>query len=142
MTPLEIFDAVVEHAYKQGGPAFVRFTRNDQDLACTYRNDNGRKCFIGALISDEDYRPEMDTNTLPIGGVVHNFTHLPPWMSDTVNTALMGRLQQAHDCAAFAEPDDAAFMAKIEPALRAVAHIYKLDTTSLDKNIVARRTPR
>ena len=143
MTPQQIFDAVVEHTYKQGGPAFRLLNVADPtDVACTYRNANGRKCFIGALISDEDYRPEMDANVLPIGRVVQHFKHLPPWMSDKVNIDVMARLQRAHDCAAFAEPSDAAFMKKIEPALRAVAAIYDLDTTSLDKNIVARRTPQ
>ena len=48
------FDTMVDHLYKQGGPAI-----NDIG-GCLYRGPNGSKCAIGCLIPDEEYKDSME----------------------------------------------------------------------------------
>jgi hypothetical protein len=49
----EAFNVAVEHLRKQGRPAL-------KDYNCHYRTEEGNKCAIGALISDEFYSPDME----------------------------------------------------------------------------------
>lgn len=49
MTNQELFDKVVAHARKQKAKA------SDINGRCMYRTEDGKKCFIGALIPDEQY---------------------------------------------------------------------------------------
>jgi hypothetical protein len=51
----EIFDKVVAHARKQNCKAI-----NSETAECRYRTDDGRKCFIGALIPDELYDSKIE----------------------------------------------------------------------------------
>lgn len=53
MTNQQIFDAVVEHAAKQ-------YAKSEKKDTCLYRHPDGRKCFVGALIDDEDYEVTME----------------------------------------------------------------------------------
>ena len=53
-TKQEIFDKVVKHAREQG----VRST--DLEGNCRYKNPNGNKCFIGALIPDSEYSEDIE----------------------------------------------------------------------------------
>jgi len=57
MTLQEIFDKVVQHARTQGYRA-----TNSRGM-CQYRY-GGRKCFIGALIPDEDYEEAMEVSAV------------------------------------------------------------------------------
>jgi hypothetical protein len=54
------FDTALAHLRKQGQRAV-----EDQhsDAGCVYRSPEGLKCAIGALISDEDYNPNMEQLT-------------------------------------------------------------------------------
>jgi hypothetical protein len=52
--PQVVFDTVCEHALKQN----VR-CKNEKNY-CMYRNENGMKCFGGALIPDDQYDPNME----------------------------------------------------------------------------------
>ena len=53
MTKQEIFDTVVTHLRAQG-------IRSMRGCTCVYRGPEGRKCAIGALIPDEDFKPEWE----------------------------------------------------------------------------------
>ena len=65
MNKQEIFDTVVEHARKQGCKAI------DVKNGCLYRAPDGKKCFVGALFTDDEYDPGMEQETvssLIVGG--------------------------------------------------------------------------
>lgn len=55
MTRQEAFDIMVKHLRQQGCRAI-------SNGVCRYRGDNGTKCAVGALISDEQYE-RMTRNT-------------------------------------------------------------------------------
>lgn len=90
MNKQEIFDAVVTHHFAQKAKCA-------EDDLCMYRGPEGRKCFVGALISDEDYRPSMDDGSKPTGieAMVSEYPHLPQWMRDEVE--FLTKLQHVHD---------------------------------------------
>ena len=51
-----IFDKVATHFLSMTAPS----SAPDKSM-CYYRDpDNGNRCFVGALIQDEDYRPEIE----------------------------------------------------------------------------------
>lgn len=50
----EVFDTVVLHLLKQEAKA------EGEDGECLYRDPEGRKCAVGCLIPDEQYRDHME----------------------------------------------------------------------------------
>lgn len=55
MTTLqEIFDRICDHAVTQNSVS------SDEDGGCLYRHPDGRRCFVGVLISDEAYDPSIE----------------------------------------------------------------------------------
>ena len=52
-TAQEVFDQVATHLLKQK-------TRSTSENGCAYRGPNGLKCAAGCLISDEEYKPDME----------------------------------------------------------------------------------
>lgn len=55
MTNQEAFDTMVRHARRQG----KRSETLDKDH-CLYRGPEGLMCFVGAIIPDDEYKPEWD----------------------------------------------------------------------------------
>lgn len=60
MTEQEAFDIVVKHLFGQKRPSTSR------NGVCAYRGEKGHKCAIGALISDEEYAPELENKVVTI----------------------------------------------------------------------------
>lgn len=61
-TPLtlqEAFNKIWERA-KDKVKAIERFNEDPALTGCRYRASNGKKCFVGVLIPDEQYTPEME----------------------------------------------------------------------------------
>lgn len=91
MTPLEIATTTIQGLINQGGPAWGIYH-------CLYRTPEGRKCVVGQLISDEDYIPQMEDNTIDelfditIFGATINF---PPYFREHIQ--LLRDLQTLHD---------------------------------------------
>lgn len=85
-----IFDTVVRHLGKQGGPAV------DESGICSYRAPDGKKCAVGCLLPDEMYRTSMDNNNegVSVTGLVETF-EVPAYFHE--NLELLQRLQSAHD---------------------------------------------
>jgi hypothetical protein len=54
MTKQEQFNKVVAHARKQGEVAVNSYGE------CQYRAEDGAKCFVGCLIPDDIYEPDME----------------------------------------------------------------------------------
>ena len=87
MTNQELFDAVVAHARAQNARAL-------DGGSCRYRTRDGLKCFAGALIADEHYRPELE------GRAVYNIDVERALVRSGVTDAqisLVGDLQSVHD---------------------------------------------
>lgn len=59
MTAQEVFDTVVRHLHTQGKQAY-------DDGGCRYRTDDGLRCAVGCLISDEEYVLNMEGNTVAL----------------------------------------------------------------------------
>lgn len=88
MTAQEVFDTAVTGVINQGGPALAMATRS-----CRFRGDNGRKCAVGWLISDEDYDPRMESFTFPT-----LLEAYPETLRDLVpHQKLLKELQLSHD---------------------------------------------
>lgn len=77
--------------------------RDDEIVSCKYRGPDGLKCYIGHIILDGDYRPEMEG---AIGSdILHKLSKLRPEVygdldfdATVVDTGLFNKLQSAHDC--------------------------------------------
>jgi len=88
MTLQEVFDKVVQHARTQGKQAI---TSRGQ---CRYRTPDGLKCFIGALIPDEVYGPDMERMR------VCALMEIDPDISrmfEGINPYQLDQLQRIHD---------------------------------------------
>lgn len=98
MTLQEIFDKVVAHARAQKAQAIDEFGM------CWYRGLNGTKCFIGALIPDELYRPEFEGQAC-FNNCVRAAAGLEAYDPDDPfnQMKLATRLQGLHDCSPIEE---------------------------------------
>jgi hypothetical protein len=78
------FDIAVSGIIAQGG-------RSDSDGGtCAFRGERGRKCAIGFLIKDEDYRPEFETFGL---------TNVITATNIRLDLGFMLAMQELHDAA-------------------------------------------
>jgi len=64
MTNQELFDVVIAHARSQNARAI-------ENEVCSYRTVEGLKCFAGALIKDEFYRPDLERYGAQFSNVQH-----------------------------------------------------------------------
>lgn len=87
MTDQEAYETVCRHLLTQRQKSRAEV---GGDVVCAYRGEDGRKCAIGCLISDDQYRPDMECNT--VRGLVesHGLVLCP-------STALLRDLQVLHD---------------------------------------------
>lgn len=85
MKKQEVFDAVAKHLIRQNRPAQV-------EGSCKYRTPSGLKCAAGCLITDCEYKPEMEglgVESLCVSG------DLPERLKPHVK--LLSVLQRVHD---------------------------------------------
>lgn len=87
MTNQEAFDTMVRHLRKQG-----RKSQDDERQTCLYRGPNGLKCAVGALIPDEEYRPEWDEKGMSASKIVKCCHAL-----QGVDSNLLSIMQTIHD---------------------------------------------
>lgn len=66
MNAQEVFDKVVNHLRQQGkkSQGLVSSSRNAGDTFCMYRNPEGLKCAVGALIEEDEYSPSFELHLL------------------------------------------------------------------------------
>ena len=110
MNGQEVFDTVLRHLRTKG----VQCMENGE---CTYRNEDGHKCGIGALIDGEDYAPIME------GRIACELQTKFGLLQD-IDTELLGRLQHAHDTND--HWDENGFPSRGEIYMAEVADIYHL----------------
>jgi hypothetical protein len=103
-----IFDRVADHFLGMSGPA------QNHKGDCVYRTDDGNRCFVGALIKDEDYDPLFEGLALNtsqsstyrdryaslreavMSSLTKDYPDLPESMPDDV-LFLLADLQTVHD---------------------------------------------
>jgi hypothetical protein len=87
----DVFNQVVAHARKQK----VRAVNNNNTNTCVFRSPDGLKCFLGCLISDDEYMEEMEglwfDDVLSLAGVETG-------VNDIDKLSFYRRLQRIHDC--------------------------------------------
>ena len=92
MTQQQALDAVTAHLFRQGHRA--TYTVPEGAEFCAYRTEQGDKCAIGYLISDEHYTPEMEGSGVE-GLRIHGGFNLSDL--DGLDTLFLGDLQNVHD---------------------------------------------
>lgn len=88
----QAFDFVVEGLAKQGGPSF-----GPAPGTCMYRGEEGRKCALGLVIRDEDYRPKLEGNSVP--ALMNELEGTPSWSLIANHLNFWKGMQRAHDTA-------------------------------------------
>ena len=90
MTVQEVFDAVCRHAAQMKRQSVMA-----GGTRCMYRGACGERCFVGALIRDEEYNPKMDD----IGGNAVSGLIAKGWLPARLieHEDLLCRLQHVHD---------------------------------------------
>ncbi|WP_216726143.1 hypothetical protein [Hymenobacter siberiensis] len=89
----DTFNAVWAHS-----KTMTHRSYNAARQVCMYRNDDGNKCFFGALIPDERYETQMEGNVA--GDVLNIFSTLSELLFDqgySVADGFINGLQGAHD---------------------------------------------
>lgn len=115
MTNQEMFDRVVAHARAQKRHAISHYR------GCLYHGSNGVRCFIGALIPDDKYKPELEGQAATSQAVQEAAGYTP----EQVVLAL--RLQSVHD--QYAVPD-------WEKRFRSLAAYFNLTYTPPHEHMV------
>lgn len=98
-TRQSIFDTVAKHLLTQKCKSQI-----PNGSMCSYRGDKGRMCAVGALIPDEIYKPEFESNG--VHRLIDKHSHNMPedfakFLSQNEN--LLEELQSIHD---LWQPDD------------------------------------
>lgn len=89
-----IFTTVAEHLLTQNKKSL---SERDGDLQCAYRGDDGLKCAVGILITDEHYLPKLEGRAA-CAAAVHRALELSLGISvDKDTETLLVALQGIHD---------------------------------------------
>lgn len=129
----EAFDLIWrEFVVNKSEPSYVPSRPADADLCsvrCLYRDPRGNACFIGKLIPDAVYVPELEglgvqalTRSTRFKRVA---TVLSPLLSDA-GTETLSELQYIHDNAAARHKGGKAYYEHMRKALVTFANMYEL----------------
>ena len=64
MTSQAILNTVAAHLLKQGVKSLSPDASHDEGNNCAYRSPEGLSCAVGCLISDDEYRSEMESKNI------------------------------------------------------------------------------
>ena len=97
-TPQSLFTTVARHLLTQ----MERSVRDAPDApgnGCAYRGDDGRKCAVGCLIPDEQYRPKFEGINVSQPGTTAKALRAAAGIGekDLRTITLADRLQALHD---------------------------------------------
>jgi hypothetical protein len=126
----EVFDHVVAHLHEQGVRAAKLMPDGDVDH-CMYRDDEGRACAVGALLSEEEAsrigaaRQAKSVLSLSELGLLP--ARLCPYVGNIRGVGLLGELQSLHDT----RPDLRSY--DVARSLRVVAAKFNLSPASVDR---------
>ncbi len=104
--PKDIFNYVVDHLRRQGCQSLVNHEGN-----CAYRGKGGTMCAVGALITDDEYDPTWEGNSIDL---LFEKDLLTPDLKNRIqpNLEMLADLQKFHD--AYLQYEDGVFTAKAE----------------------------
>ncbi len=135
MTNQEIFDLVVPAIIKQGRPSRSETPVFNKDgemtNGCRYRSEDGAKCAIGMLITDEEYAmygAEIEDNKA--SEAISYIPRLNLWLAEPVegfDKRFLDELQRAHDNALSQENYPSVFINNFKRRCRNVALDFDLD---------------
>lgn len=95
----EVFNKIKAHLLSQKKRSVFQPAQSSiLETTCAYRGDDGLKCAVGCLISDEAYTPEIELNYSDSSIVRDALTKSGIEMTDTMRL-MIGRLQRIHDVA-------------------------------------------
>lgn len=120
LTPQQFFDNALFGIRAQGGPAY-----NAGLNKCFYRMPSGEKCNFGHNISDKDYKPEMEKQSL------HSDT-FRSWFENNpqIHQDFAASVQNIHDWAAkHCYREGTEFMLMFEEQMEQFALMNNLDYT-------------
>jgi hypothetical protein len=86
----EVFNRVATHMLTQ-------MKRSMRYKMCAYRGDNGLKCAVGCLISDENYCPTIEDKTVSSHEVRSRVEATLGTRLEETTTRLLRNMQQIHD---------------------------------------------
>jgi hypothetical protein len=89
MTNQEFFTKVVLHSR-----TMTERSLNDTTTFCRYRGSRGGKCFVGGVIPDNVYEPDMEGDS--VAGLVTNWPEVAE-LFEGVDGSLMTDVQGVHD---------------------------------------------
>lgn len=120
LTAQELFDHVARHLFEQGTQSYSADKR-----VCVYRErDHTMACAVGCLITEEEYRPEMDSlDDSTVNGLI-DYELLPDRL--VPHADLLLDLQGDHDTY-----DHWQSSTHLRAALRTTAEDHKLDPSIL-----------
>jgi hypothetical protein len=121
MDTQKVFDTVLAHARRQGKKCQI--TDEYGHKICVYRNGLGSACFVGALIKDENYYPELEGLSVKAWEVEEVVVASIGQEITGADMSLLDDLQFIHDNYKVAE---------WEEAFMETADKYKLHYTPLD----------
>lgn len=123
MTNQEAFDKVVQHLKTQKEQSFGPFTNQygNTQHSCLYRGPDGLKCAVGALIPDEEYKPEFE------GLAVLSLMRRKPASLIGLDRDLLLELQRVHD--SIDDWTHSGFVGWDE--VRAIGECYGLDVSNV-----------
>lgn len=128
MTGQEMFDEVVTQLVKQGGPSYKIDKEENNKRVCLYRGPNNRRCAIGWLIKDEDYKPEFETSS-----VLHLVENNKVKLS-IVDFCFLFDLQAIHDNEELADKDNWKYK-ELKERFKNFTRDYGLDDSVVDRMI-------
>lgn len=85
MTNQEAFDTMVKHLHKQNWVRSVLYS------GCAYRGNQGRKCAVGCLIPDDEYKSSLEGQSAGLAAMSC------PSLSK-ISLSLLKDMQRFHDC--------------------------------------------
>lgn len=86
----KLFDIASKHLIKQG-------KRSAAGNNCLYRGPDGLKCAVGALISDECYNRDLESEPAGSSAVVNAVSETQGFSLDEDAIRIVNRLQIVHD---------------------------------------------
>lgn len=130
LTHQQIFDKVLTHLRRQGGPSNGR-----GGVRCLYRGPHGRSCAVGCLIADDDYRVAFEAGGA-VGALIvrnadfHQALHNAGIDATYGTGQLLSELQKAHDASTDGPPSDERWLAEFESKMMGVAETHALTYTA------------
>jgi len=101
LTPQEIFDIVAKHLLTQNEKSIIPVQGNCLNpWKCLYHSPDGKKCAIGVLIPDKEYKPAIE-NSGDVRYLINYHPSCPKSLSvycdNTQTMMLLEELQGIHD---------------------------------------------